>query len=434
MKVLVISFFYPPFNSVGAVRVSKFTKYLPQYGWTPHVLTVDQDDLPSTLEVEIPVDSIHRVRQFDINGFPKVWLKRKTVSQSGYITSAGLMKPVVEMFGRAYRQLVNFPDGQIGWYPYAVRAGAEIIKTEKPDALLSSSLPATSHLIAYRLSGASGLPWIADLRDPWTENQNFKRVQPLRALERILETRVLGQASALVTVTEPWAARLRERFQKPVYVIPNGFDSSDYAEHDEPTRNFTLTYTGMIYSRKQDVTPLFVALDSLAKSGALPDDFCLRFVGRYLDHAQAQAKKMGLERWVKVMPPVSHREAARLQSESTALLLLLGKDAENAGWCPAKFFEYLGARRPILALGPLDNIAAQLIARANAGTVAQTAEQIESVMMQWFSDFRQTGSLPVRLNDGVIRAFERRALTRQLAQVLENVCAEKSKVLEGKSQ
>lgn len=423
-RVLVISYYYPPFNSVGAVRVSKFTKYLPEFGWQPMVLTVDRDDLPANLDLELDSASVFRSGQIDVNSLPKWFLGKSQIAQSGYTPAGGLLRSrLAVLAGRAYKQLFNFPDGQVGWYPLAARLGRRLVGERRPDVIYSSSLPATSHLVAWRLARETGLPWVADLRDPWTDNQNFRRAQPLLGLERVLESKVLGRASALVTVSEPWAETLRRRFGQLVYVIPNGFDASDCPNGVSPLPFFTLTYTGMIYAAKQDVNPLLQALQRLRDSGALPDGFRARFIGRYLNHVALEANSKGLADHVQVMAPVSRRAALQLQAESTALLLLVsGRDPQDQGWCPAKLFEYLGIKRPILAIGPQNGVAAQLVQRLRAGVVVQDSTQVERTLLEWLAEFRATGRVAVHSDDSELAAYDRRFLTGELARVLDRVC------------
>src|SRR5437879_455171 len=126
-KVLIISYFYPPYHSIGAIRVSKFTKYLPEHGWIPLVLTA-ANDYAETLPLEVDPDVVHRTRQLDINRLPKRLAGRRNVSDAGYVAVRSSVRGRVTGFAREFcRHVINFPDGQIGWYPYACRAGLRLI-------------------------------------------------------------------------------------------------------------------------------------------------------------------------------------------------------------------------------------------------------------------------------------------------------------------
>src|SRR6267142_4219777 len=232
-RVLLISYFYPPFNSIGGLRVSKMSRYLAEFGWDVRVLTTDRDDTPATLPVEIDRAKIVRVHALDVNALPRHVLGRRRVGSHGYEAPRGL--GVLAPMGGLYRTVTNFPDGQIGWYRPAVNAGRGLIENWRPDVILSSAFPATAHLVGHTIAKSTRIPWVAEYRDPWTDNRSRRRAGPLHRLERWLEDRTLKTASAIVTVSDAWASGFRNRFPAiPVHVVPNGFDPGDYPESAAP--------------------------------------------------------------------------------------------------------------------------------------------------------------------------------------------------------
>jgi hypothetical protein len=275
-------------------------------------------------------------------------------------------------------------------------------------------------LVARAVARHARVPWVAELRDLWTENHNFRRIQPLRSLETRLERSVLSAADALVTVSEVWADRLRQQFGRPTFVVPNGFDSEDYPTGVTPSRGmFTLTYTGMLYDGKQNPAPLLDAIGRLAAAGRInPARFRARFVGQYLAPITLGAQARGISAFCEVEPPVPYREALARQCASTCLIFFDWADGQQKGWYSAKIYEYLGARRPILSVGPHDTVVAQLLQRTGAGSVAVSADELTRVLETWLDEWERSGEVAYTAAEAV-RRFERRESARAMADVLD---------------
>jgi glycosyltransferase involved in cell wall biosynthesis len=419
-RVLVVSYFYPPFSGVGSTRVSKMTRYLSDWGWEPHVLTIDHYDQPATSAIEIPEDRITRASMaFDVAALPRAIVGRSAVS--GLKTPAnGWRAALLQNASWAYRHLLCFPDAQIGWWSTAVAAGRRLIERIRPDVILSSSFPATSHLVARSLARHSGLPWVAELRDLWTANHNLRRIQPLLAIERRLERSVLTEASALVTVAEPLADWLRDHFHRPTYVVPNGYDSADYPKDPKPSRQkFSLVYTGMFYSGRQYFEPLFEAVARLAAAGRIqPDRFTMHFVGQGLAPLVTRSERLGIRAFLTAGPPISYSESLRLQCEATALLVLELHTEFGSGIIPVKLFEYLGAGRPVLSVGLRDSAVARTIERTRVGVVATTADEVEHVLREWLDEFDRTGTIAYAGDEAAKQVYSRQHAAREMARIL----------------
>ena len=426
MRALFVSFFYPPFNSIGGLRVSKMTRYLLERGWDVRVLTADRDDLSADLPIEISTERITRAPWFDVNLPVKLLLGRARVRAAGYEPGPGAGP--LRRLGALYRDIVNFPDGQIGWYRGAVRAGQRLVRSWRPDVVVSSALPGTAHLVAAALASAVGAPWIAEYRDPWTDAPGRRRRWPLSTLERSLERRTLATAAGIVTVSEAWAAALRLRWPNtPVTVIPNGFDPRDYPGDSAPAAPpLRLLYSGRLYER-QSLQPLFEALRLVAST---PDACPVRFdlMGRYLAAAAEGARRAGCdESVVRILPPVAHREALAAQQRAHVLVIVLARDGD-IGWRPAKLYEYLGARRPILMLGGTPGHEARMILlRTGAGVAADDAGAIADQLRSWCSDLRETGAVRCEPDREEVARYDRRRLAADMADFIERVVAAQSR-------
>lgn len=419
-RVLVVSYFYPPFASVGAVRVSKMTRYLADEGWQAEVLTIADDDRPGSMALGVPESSVHRVGQgFDVLALPRLLIGRPRLEGGGYASQRGWKSEALWRMSQVYRNLACFPDPQIGWLRPAIREGLRVIEQTRPEIILSSSLPNTSHLIARALARRAGLPWIAELRDLWTDNHNFRRVAPLRGVERLLERRVLRDATALVTVSEPWARALERLTDRPAYVVPNGFDPLDYPPDAAAAEVFTVAYTGMFYNGKQNPEPLLQAITAMAREGQIvPGTLRLRLAGYYLGPIIARAEELGIKDYVVVEPALSYDESLRMQREAHVLLFLDWADGHEKGWYSAKIYEYLGADRPVLSIGPRDSAVAGLMASTRAGAVASTSSEVRTFLSSAFGEFRARGSVAHHPDRGKVAGLTRQAAARRMAEIL----------------
>lgn len=416
MRILIISYFFPPYNTIGAVRVGKTAKYLTRLGHEVKVLTASNQPLQPTLHTEIPAENILSTPWFNVNGPVEMLLGGRTVVQNQGYTVSGPFKSTLKRLGRLYRELLNFPDGQIGWLPHACRTGEKLLNSWKPDVIYASAMPNTSLLVAKHLANKYGVPWFAEFRDLWLDNPNYKQPHWRRSLESKLEGRVLASAKGFITVSEPLAERLRAKFPQPVKVILNGFDPEDYPnelgtsqpQDDEPVLH--IAYTGMVYEGRQDPSPLFEAIRLLGPQGKA---IRVSFYGRYLDMVRDQAKRQGVENQVRVMDAIPYSESLKTQRKSDVLLLLMWNDTTERGVYTGKLFEYLGARRPILAIGQPDNVAAELIQERDAGAVLNDPTQIAEQLLLWLRMKNENNVIPAiseQASEGLSRESQVRYL------------------------
>jgi glycosyltransferase involved in cell wall biosynthesis len=332
---------------------------------------------------------------------------------------------VVEFLRRAVRTWLYVPDGQIGWLPHAVRAGLDAIRPGDVGAIYSTSFPVTSHLVARRLKRRSGLPWVADFRDLWTENHYDECHSRLRKrLDRAIERKLLSEADVLVTVSETWAETLRRLSGgKRVVVIRNGFDPADFANDERPDcERWTVTHVGNFYGDKQDPTPIFAALARLVERGKMPRaEVRIKLVGPRDDYVERQLEGCGIADLVEATGFVSHEESVRHQMRSHLLLLVMRAGEQSRGHLPGKLFEYLGARRPILALVPADFEAARIIRETGAGTAVDPADDraIEQYLLDSYERHRSGASARVPPCD--LSPYERQSAARRLAELLTQV-------------
>jgi hypothetical protein len=407
-RILFVAFRFPPYNTAGAVRAAKLARYWHQRGADLKVLSAAPQAFPDTLPVGIPEDRVTRTAWLDVNALPALLLggRRRTASE-GYFTE----RRAISALGTLYRTVANFPDGSVGWLPQALRAGRRLMDGWQPDFIYASALPFTGLMVARRLARERAVPWFAELRDLWTEHPYNPAPFGRGWLDRRVEAATLREARGIVTVSEPLAERL-SRFGPPVEVVLNGFEARELVPAARATEGpLRILYTGMIYPGFRDPRPLFAAM-ALMREKAKID---VRFVGR--SHRAAlvgAARECGVEDLVSVSDTVPYEESLALQRAADVLLMLLWTDRAEKGMYSGKLFEYIGARRPILAVGPGDDVAGALVRARSAGFVGEDPEAIARWLLERCEEKKRGGvaDLPEGVSAGLSSAEQFARLDR----------------------
>ena len=417
-KVLIVAL-----RGCTSRRIFGLAKYLPEFGWQPILLTIPHLEKPD-LPLRVIETSYRDALSFwkKLLGFsPSQDIRAQAKERLRVTSSKSWLDPLLT-FGGA---IINYPDAERGWKPFALKAANELLQEEDIQAIISSSSPVTSHLIANELKTRYRLPWLADFRDLWSQNHNY-RYGPLRKwLDRRLEIKTLAPADALVTVSQPLAERLGRLHQgKSTYAITHSFDP---AEINTPpaklTTKFTITYTGTIYPGKQDPTKLLASLRDLIADGTLyPQEIEVRFYGGKHNWLGHEIKQHGLADTVRQLGPVAREAAVQRQRESQLLLVLNWEDNREPGIHTAKIFEYLAARRPILATGgSRDNVVVELLNQTRAGLPATTVEEVKSALKQMYQEFKQQDEITFTGDETEINKCSHREMASRFAEILENL-------------
>jgi len=361
MKVLIVSLYFPPAGGGGVQRPLKFATHLPTLGIETHVLAPDDPKwIHADPELQPPTNAwIHRARYLGPKG-------RRPAEELHGRSGLDRISRQVRLAGRRFL----LPDENVSWNLTAIPAAVRIVRREGIDVVLTTSPPSSVHLIGAAVKRATGVRWVADLRDSIVAH-------PHRRAERLaVRTKERGEAAvaglvarnadAIVAVSEAIAEETRGLGPKgPVVTIANGSDFDDFAGLPyERGERFRITHTGSFFG-KRDPRPFLTAL---ADSGL---DVTARFVGDFRTADREWAEKLGLGDRLELHPYVPRRRSLELQRDSEALLLLIPEaGGRGKGVLSGKVFEYLAAERPILASVPPDGAAAELIEETGAGVVA----------------------------------------------------------------
>lgn len=328
---------------------------------------------------------------------------------------------------RGVKETLYFPDATASWMAPAIRAGLSSLSTESYDAVLSTALPPSAHVIGWILAKKSGLPWIADYRDPWQQNNPYLQRGPLRAwLEALLERGMLRRASAITTISEAIAVKLATfHKRRDVHVIPNAYDPADWEQiPDLAPQRFDLCYTGTMYSGKRTPDLLFAALTELRNAGEAPGAAArVHFYGPNSDNVTERATAYGLNLIVRQHGVVPRAAAMRAQRSSAAVLIFLNMDESTGEEMGSKYLEYIGAHRPVIAFGPRNSMMRDFLARSHMGWFASNVDEAKHALREAFARF-SSGQFDVRVESASVpTAYE---LARSFADVLDGVTARAS--------
>lgn len=437
MRVLIVSFAFPPSNVIGAIRVGKLARYLDQRGHDVRVLATDVVE-DRSLPLEISRERVFYTefcqRQHWIDRAARL-LRGHTAFHTGVrhedtpAQDGAPARSLRQTFRRHYLGLIHIPDMRADWVTTAIPAGRQLIKEWKPDIIFASAPPNTGLMVASRLARAHKVPWVADFRDLWVDNPYYSEPGWRKRIDAILERRILRGAAGLVTVSPIWAEQLRRRHGKDVTVVYNGYAEEDFphvaqqsalgAQRADPGGSLTIRYMGSIYRGFRDPSALFSAIALLPNHlrACINVEFFSDAGDAVLDAAAAHR----VESAVTVKPRVPYRHALALQMEADVLLLLQSSDPRDEGNLPAKLFEYLYARRPILFIGYERGIAARLVIERSAGLVANSPVKIRDQLQRWFENKRagRLDRLDPSVSLGLGRDDQYAKLERLLEELLE---------------
>lgn len=407
-KVLWISYLFPPLNC-GVGRQVKIAKYLPNYGWLPVVLTVKRSRLRPLYDVSVMKDIAADIKVY------RTWS-----------LESRLLMWALPWLLHINSKWLHIPDQFIGWFPFAVRKGLNIIRNEKVDAIFSTSLPNTCHLVAYVLKRRTGLPWVADFRDLWTQNTYVSYPAPVLRLENKMEAAVIRSADRITTLNRPMMQGFQQKYSdqsaEKFVTIPHGFDPEDFRTNNkrEASNKLIITYTGTLGGRRKADTFLYAVKELIGEDKGLAEKLDIRFIGNVYP-AQKLCQQLGLNRVVTTLGMVSHEMVFSYLAGSDVLLFILGTGKLDEGASTGKLVEYMAVGKPILAVAP-EGVASDIIKQANAGVVVNPEDKggIKQAIREMYHKF-VTGELKITPNREVIGQYDVRALAGRFAAIFDEL-------------
>ena len=418
-------------------RIPALAGYLPEFGWEATIITpLGSADLTNDKRL------LEKARLLEVNYKGDIfWLWRKLFKLLGFKTNESITEQIKEGAGIAskrsfidllmtcYQTIFAYPDTEKNWRKPALKYADLALKDGHFDALLSSSPYPTNHMIAFELKKRFNLPWVADFRDPWTQNHNYPYADLRKKMEEKLEVKILGPSEALVAASEGYARKQELLHKKKTAVITNGFDPAllDQLEDIPASEKFTITYTGTIYKDKQDPAKFFSAIKSLITEKKIdPQDLEIKFYGRKQLWLETQIKEYGLKNIASQYGSLPRSEIFLKQRHSRLLLLFGWEDPQETGVYPQKIFEYLAARRPILLTGGSKNEdIKRMVADMNAGKSAEDVEGIKDRIYGFYNEYKARGVITYKGNIEGIGAYSYRNMAKRFAGILDQATNKK---------
>ena len=419
MKVLIITYYWPPAGGSGVQRWLKFVKYLQNFNIEPVVYTISNPNYPTedhSLLNEIP-ENIEILKHHIWEPTNILFWKKNLQHNSGISNTS---KSIFLSFIRG-----NFfiPDPKLFWIKPSVNYLQKYLNKTTVDVIISSGPPHSTHLIAQKLHQKNKVKWLADFRDPWSDvyyNKDFKELPFARNKNKKLEELVLKNADCVLTVSNT----LKKEFSKSanrVEVLTNGFDDefmkSEKVALDE---KFTISYIGML-PKQSNPENLFRVLQLLcSKNKNFKNDLQLNFIGDISDSVKRAVLKNQLANNTRFINYVDHSIAIEYQRKSQVLLLLIPNIKKNKGILTGKLFEYLIAGRPIFAIGPEKGDLAQILEDTDVGVVVdfENEEKQASEILKLYDQYKN-GNLEMSSKN--IHKYHRKEITKKLAFIINSL-------------
>jgi len=450
-KLLLITLQFPPVGEIGVKRVLKFSKYLPEYNWTPVILTLKEKyaDTFSMLKDQSLLDQVDKttkVYRTAILIFPnllihlKKWSKNAAKLQkqtNNVIQEYHHETPQKRGMERLIRGIKNFvdelftiPDKYIGWLPFALISAIRIIRRERIDLILSTSPPKSALLIGYIVKKVTRKPLVVDFRDPWTLSYSFKdkvHWRLRRKIEEFLERNIIKCADKVISISEILTQRLALKYSdKDKFItITNGFDSDDFngIVPKRISEKFILAYFGSLYRKRTPEYFLKALRELIEENPQIAKDIKVVFWADITSNYKRLLEGFNLNEVLESVNWLAHKEAIEKMVSCDVLLLFIPKQSTDTDYVmTGKIFEYLGAKKPILAMVPPHGAAAKVIRQTNAGIVVDpnNPKKIKEAIIELYNKYKKN-SLKFKGIPSQINKFSHKELSLQLAKILDSL-------------
>jgi len=428
-RVLIITYYWPPTGGAGVHRWLKFVKYLRAFNWEPIVYTPANPQMPAideTLLLDIPENLTvikKNIREpYDL--YKKfLGINKNEKINPGFIQEKHKPK-IAEKISIWIRGNLFIPDARKFWINPSTKFLLKYLKENKINVIVSSGPPHSLHLIALKLHKKTKIPWLADFRDPWTEIDFYNQLMLTPIANRIhhkMEKKVLTTADRVVTISNNCALNMQKICNRNIDVITNGFDEPDFINNKNiiPDK-FRISHIGAL-NRDRNPDFLWETLSELIdENSGFARDLQIELVGKTDISVMEKIKSCRLLNFTQKIDYLTHNEAVEHEFSAAVLLLLINNTPASEGIAPGKLFEYLATRRPVLCIGPENGDSATIITETNSGKVVPFNDKmkLKKTILELYANFKK--GIFVNENSN-IQKYQRRELTRQLADLLDSM-------------
>jgi hypothetical protein len=419
LKVLILTYYWPPAGGSGVQRWLKFVKYFRIFGIEPVIYTVDNPNYPlldESLLDDIPEDlEVLKQPIWEPNNF----LGSKKKTSAGFLSSNPTLFEKVLQYIRANYFI---PDARKYWVKPSVKYLWSYLKQNKIDLVISSGPPHSLHLIAQQLKEKTGVKWISDFRDPWTDIDYFHQLpltnSSLKKHQKF-EQEVLKNSDAVIVVGETMRKKYLP-FNKNTYVLTNGFDVDAAQVKANLDAQFSITHIGLMNDDRNPSILWKVLSELIYEEVGFQQDLNIKLIGKVSETCIREINIHNLSANLELIDYVQHNKVLEHQRSSQVLLLAVNKVPSAKGIITGKIFEYLVSERPILAIGPIDGDLAKILKESNAGTIVGFDDKklLKSAIKTLYKKFKE-GVLKVDSTE--ISQYHRRNLTEKLSEIIKQI-------------
>lgn len=399
------------------------------FGVLPYVLTVDpkyasypqKDD---SLENDIPEDlPVYKTKTFELYSLYARFSPQKEVPYGGFVNEKN--PGVFQKISRFIRGNIFLPDPRKGWVTYAVKKALEIISDEDIDLVITTGPPHSTHFVGKKVNKKTGIKWVADFRDPWTDIYYYKELMQTyfaRQYDLKLEASVLSGADRVLTVSEGLKATLEQKafgLNEKIVVLPNGFDETDFVSEKFPEKGdvLQLSYIGTMTTQYK-IEGFLKALKIAVSEGV---NLKLNIIGKYSDEIKVMIRDHQLEDLTSYPGYFPHEEIPKKMQQSDVLLLFIPDVENNKGILTGKIFEYIGSGTYVFGVGPQDSDASKLIKQCEAGCYSNynETEEMAELLASLYKQKQSQGLLGAPADKA--SALTRKAQAQKLAEFIQEL-------------
>ncbi len=428
-KVLIITYYWPPSGGIGVHRCLKFAKYLQQFGWEPVIYAPKNAQYPyfdNTNFEHIPENiTILKTKIFEpFDIFKKISGRKKTDSANPvYVRDR--KQSLIDKIAIWIRGNFFIPDARKFWIKPSLRFLKKYLKENPVDAIFTDGPPHTNTVIGMKLSKATGIPWLMDFQDPWTQVDYYEMLKIGKFANKIhhkLEQEAFKTAKKTTIVSPTWKKDLEKIGGKNVDVIYWGYDENDFKIKINSFDNeFSIIHAGQLGYDRLPTTFIKVLSDLKKENTQFGKALKIKFAGIVDYSIKEMIIKAGLEENYQALGNISRPQAIELTQKAQLLFLPLNIANNAKGRIPGKLFENLRANRPILCLGPQNSDVSKIIQNSNAGKSFEydDYEKIKTYLLEIFEKYLKNSNFGTATK---IESYSVENQTKILAKYLNEIC------------
>jgi len=428
-KALIITYYWIPSGGAGVQRWVKFTKYLREFDYEPIIYTPKNPEFPSidkSFEKDIPTDvTVLKTPIWEpYNVYRNLFGKKNETINAGFI-SENKKQGWKDKLSIWIRGNFLIPDPRRFWIKPSMKFLTKYLQENPVDAIITTGPPHSMHLIGMGLKKQfPNIPWIADFRDPWTNIDFYKDLNLNRISDKIhhnQERKVIQRADSVIVVSNGMKAEYELLKPKQIQVISNGYDESDVQKTAvQIDQKFSISHIGTLNAARNPKTIWKVLCEICEEIPDFKSDLQIQLIGKVDFSVLEDIRNLNLMDNLLKIDYLTHSDAIAKQQSSQVLMLLINNSGNAKGILTGKFFEYMAAKRPILAVGPVDGDAATILTETEAGIMVDFNDEIatKEAILSYYNCYK-TNTLQV--NNTSVHRFSRRSLTAELAKLISDL-------------